>query len=109
MRHLPLLLLSPLLLVLLWLFWVYPKGGLGNRWRLLYNLVVTLLTVMACAWATTSFHAASSSPAAGVFGRQSGDIWNQVKPSLCGYGISIGVLGIAVAIRSILWRSRAVR
>jgi hypothetical protein len=101
MRYLPLVLLSPTLLVLIWLYWSFPRGvsSLGRR---LYDVMVIGMTVAACILANTYIDTAA--PALDAFGRQSGQIWGQVKPALCGYGIATALLGVGLLVRSLAWR-----
>lgn len=101
MRYLSLALLSPTLLVLIWLYWTFPKGA-ASWWRRVYDVVVVTVTLSACVFVAMQVDAAAVSTA-DAFGRQSGQIWSQVKPALCGYGVSTLLLGAGVLIRAALW------
>lgn len=105
MRYLSLVLLSPTLLVLIWLYWTFPKGA--TPWRRAYDVIVIGMTLSACVFVNLQIDSAVAVPGVDAFGRQSGQIWSQVKPALCGYGVSTLLLGAGLLIRSILWRGKA--
>jgi hypothetical protein len=107
MRYLPLVLLSPTLLVLIWLYWTFPKGRFA-RGRRLYDVMVIGVTLGACV-ITSMWIDDTAVSAADAFGRPSGQIWRQVKPALCGYGVSIALLAAGVLVRGLVWRQRSVR
>lgn len=103
MRYLSLALLSPTLLVLVWLYWTFPKDAFPRK-RRLYDLVVIGMTLGACVFTSMHIDATMVSPALDGFGRRSGQIWSQVKPALCGYGVAMALLGLGMLVRSLLWR-----
>lgn len=104
MRYLALMLLAPVLLILAWLYWCYPKS-LPRTWsRRLFDIVVLLLAVvLGVSMASLGFEAV---PAAELneFGRVSGGIWKQVLPALYGYGAFSAVLGLGLLGRFTLFR-----
>ena len=108
MRYLPLVLLGPTLLVLIWLYWTFPKGA-ASRWRRLYDVAVIGITLGACVVASVQIDASTVAPTADVFGRQSGQIWAQVKPALCGYGAATALLAVGLIVRSLVWRRGGAR
>jgi hypothetical protein len=103
MRYLPLALLSPTLLVLIWLYWMFPRGSfpLGRR---LYDVLVIAMTMAACVVTSIWIDESAGSSAVAAFGRPSGQIWSQVKPALCGYGASTLLLAVGVIVRGLVWR-----
>lgn len=105
MRYLPLLLLSPTWLVLVWLYWMYPRATRVTVARRLYDVTSICLTLWVCVGITRLTYQ-ETFVSMGAFGRQSGEIWHQVKPALCGYGASTALLGIGLLVRGLLWRSR---
>lgn len=108
MRYLPLVLLGPTLLVLIWLYWTFPKGAV-SRWRRLYDVAVIGITLCACVVTSMQIDAPTVAPAADAFGRHSGQIWAQVKPALCGYGAATVLLAVGLLIRSLVWRRGGAR
>lgn len=108
MRYLSLALLSPTLLVLVWLYWTFPKGAV-SRWRRLYDSAVIGITLGACVVTSMQIDASTVASTIDAFGRQSGQIWTQVKPALYGYGVATVLLGAGLLIRSLVWRRGSAR
>jgi len=107
MRYLSLALLSPTLLVLVWLYWTFPKGA-APWWRRVYDVAVIGATLGACVFVAMQIDETAAS-AADAFGRPSGQIWRQVKPALCGYGVATLLLGAGVLVRAVIWRRPVAR
>ena len=103
MPYLSFALLAPTWLVLVWLYWSFPKGPF-NRWRRLYDVVVVGLTLGACVFTGVHTEVTMMTSALAGFGRPSGQIWSQVKPALYGYGVATVLLGLGVLVRSFCWR-----
>ncbi len=104
MRYLAILLLAPWLLILGWAYWAYPKSLPRTRRRRLFDAAMLLVAAsLGARMALYGFDAVSVA-AAGQYGPQSGAIWKQVLPALCGYGAFVAVLVAALIVRSLLFR-----
>ena len=104
MRYLALMLLAPVLLILAWLYWCYPKS-LPCTWsrRLFDAMVLLLAAVLGVNMAMLGFEAVPATEL-NEFGRMSGAIWKQVLPALYGYGAFSAVLALGLLGRSVLFR-----
>lgn len=106
MQQLALLLLAPWLLVLVFLYWIWPRSLPRTRGRRLFDIAAVLA---ATALAATLIHIAQASYVAALvdeLGRRSGDIWPQVLAALYAYAGFVSVLGAAMLLRARIWRTR---
>jgi hypothetical protein len=103
MPYLSFALLAPTWLVLVWLYWSFPKGAF-SRWRRFYDVVVIGMTLGACIFIGMHVETSAMTSAADGFGRPSGQIWRQVKPALYGYGVATALLALGMLARGIFWR-----
>jgi len=106
MRHLAILLLAPLLLILAWAYFAYPKSLPRTLARRLFDTVALLLAALAVAAGVTWGFEGAHMPGTSPFGRYTGGIWQQVLPALYGYGACVGVLALAMGLRHLIWRRR---
>ncbi len=106
MRYLAILLLAPLLLILCWGYWAYPKSLPRTSGRRIFDAVALLLALIAAVqFAVLGFDTVEL-PAVDGFGRASGAIWQQVLPALYGYGAFAAVVVLAMLLRHVLWGRR---
>lgn len=106
MRFLSILLLAPWLLVLCWLYWIWPRSLPRTAGRRTFDLLVLLLAGLATAWAALAGFDSAVLPEPGEFGKVSGSIWQQVLPALWGYGAFAAVIVPAALLRQLFWGSR---
>ncbi|MEO9091658.1 MAG: hypothetical protein ABI247_15145 [Rhodanobacter sp.] len=106
MRYLSILLLTPWLLVLCWIYWAYPRSLLRTVSRRAFDVVVLLLAVITTTLAALAGFDSATLPEAGEFGPVSGAIWQQVLPALYGYAAFTAVLAPALWLRQRGWASR---
>lgn len=95
--NLALILFAPWFLIVGLLFWMYPRAPRPPA-RRAFDAGVLLLALMSSACAM-SWAFGSADPGAGA-------IWKQVLAAALGYGVFIGVLGIAVKLRGRCLRSQ---
>lgn len=105
MRFLSILLLAPWLLVLCWLYWIWPRSLPRTAGRRSFDLLVLLLAGLATAWAALAGFDSAVLPEPGEFGKVSGSIWQQVLPALWGYGAFTAVIVPAALLRQLFWGS----
>ncbi|WP_101925592.1 MULTISPECIES: hypothetical protein [Luteimonas] len=96
-ENLALLLFLPWFLILAVLFWVFPRQPRGVR-RMVYDLASLALSLVAFLLSIHWAHA--------VADRGHGTMWAQILATAVGYGVFLGVLGIAFALRGPVLRSR---
>ena len=106
MRYLAILLLAPLLLILCWGYWAYPKSLPRTSGRRLFDVAVLLLALIAAVRCAVLGFDTVELPAVDGFGRASGAIWQQVLPALYGYGAFAAVIVLALLLRHALWGRR---
>lgn len=106
MRYLAILLLAPWLLILCWVYWVYPKNLPRPPGRRIFDFAALLLAVIAAVQCALLGFGMVELPRVDQFGRASGGIWQQVLPALYGYGAFAAVLGLAMFLRHARWRPR---
>jgi hypothetical protein len=104
-RFLSILLLAPWLLVLCWLYWIWPRSLPRTAGRRTFDLLVLLLAGLATAWAALAGFDSAVLPEPGEFGKVSGSIWQQVLPALWGYGAFTAVIVPAALLRQLFWGS----
>jgi hypothetical protein len=104
-RFLSILLLAPWLLVLCWLYWIWPRSLPRTAGRRSFDLLVLLLAGLATAWAALAGFDSAVLPEPGEFGKVSGSIWQQVLPALWGYGAFTAVIVPAALLRQLFWGS----
>ncbi|RDJ00504.1 hypothetical protein DVT68_06850 [Dyella solisilvae] len=107
MRYLAIVLLLPWLLILAWAYWSYPKNLLRTPTRRAFDIAALLLAAFGAVQCANAAFDTASVPAVGQYGPQSGAIWQQVLPALCGYGACVLVLVLAMIVRQLVWRSHA--
>lgn len=107
MRYLALLLLAPLLLILGWAFWAYPKNLPRTRLRRCFDVAALLLAAFAAVECAGRAFDTATVPSVGQYGVASGAIWQQVLPALYGYGACVVVLVLALIVRQLVWRPSA--
>lgn len=106
MRYLAIILLAPWLLILAWAYWAYPKSLPRTRARRAFDLAALLVSAVAALQCAVIGFEAAGVPEVGEFGPASGAIWQQVLPALYGYGACVLVLGVAMWLRHLIWRTR---
>jgi len=106
MRYLAILLLAPLLLILCWGYWAYPKGLPRTAGRRVFDAAVLLLALIAAVQCAMLGFDTVELPTVDGFGRASGAIWQQVLPALYGYGAFAAVVVVAMLLRHLLWGRR---
>lgn len=106
MRYLAILLLAPLLLILCWGYWAYPKSLPRTSGRRIFDAVVLLLALIAAVQCAMLGFDTVELPVVDGFGRASGAIWQQVLPALYGYGAFAAVVVLAMLLRHALWGRR---
>ncbi|EIL97769.1 hypothetical protein RHOFW104T7_13985 [Rhodanobacter thiooxydans] len=106
MRYLAILLLAPLLLILCWGYWAYPKSLPRTSGRRIFDAAALLLALIAAVQCAVLGFDTVELPAVDGFGRASGAIWQQVLPALYGYGAFAAVVVLAMLLRHVLWGRR---
>jgi hypothetical protein len=104
MRYLALLLLAPVLVVLAWLYWSFPRRPSRRRTSRLFDATVLLLAVLLGAKLALLGFDTAPEPTVDEFGRATGDIWRQVLPALYGYGAFSATLALGLLGRLLLFR-----
>lgn len=107
MRYLALMLLAPWLIVLGWAYWAYPKSLPRGVARRGFDALALAAAVVVSIQAALMAYDAVELPAADQFGPKSGAIWQQVVPALYGYGAFVAVLAVALIVRHVIWKRRA--
>ncbi|CAM5632414.1 hypothetical protein [Rhodanobacter lindaniclasticus] len=106
MRYLSILLLAPWLLVLCWIYWIWPRSLPRTTGRRLFDVLALVLAGIATTLAALAGFDSAVVPELGEFGPVSGSIWQQVLPALWGYGAFAAVIVPAVLLRQWLWGRR---
>lgn len=101
------LLLSPWLLVLCFLYWWYPRDRPHSGTRRIFDVAMMVLSLVATA-AGAWFAQINRQPAlTDALGHRSGDIWPQVLAAVYAYSAFTLVMLVAIVLRHFLWRRRA--
>jgi hypothetical protein len=104
MRYLAILLLAPWLLVLVGLYWAYPKSIARTSTRRTFDVVaLAVVAFVTVEFAMLGFDQAAL-PGENDLGHMSGAIWQQVLPALYGYAAFSVALLLALLIRHLIWR-----
>ncbi|KZC19344.1 MULTISPECIES: hypothetical protein [Rhodanobacter] len=106
MRYLAILLLAPLLLILCWGYWAYPKSLPRTSGRRLFDVAALLLALITAVQCAMLGFDTVELPTVDGFGRASGAIWQQVLPALYGYGAFAAVIVLAMLLRHAWWGRR---
>lgn len=106
MRYLAVMLLAPLLLILCWGYWAFPKSLPRSASRRVFDVAALLLALVTAVQCALLGFDRVALPAVDEFGRASGAIWQQVLPALYGYGAFAVVLLLAMALRHVCWGRR---
>ncbi|UJJ59624.1 hypothetical protein [Rhodanobacter denitrificans] len=106
MRYLAILLLAPLLLILCWGYWAYPKSLPRTSGRRLFDVAALLLALITAVQCAMLGFDTVELPTIDGFGRASGAIWQQVLPALYGYGAFAAVIVLAMLLRHAWWGRR---
>ena len=103
MRYLALMLLAPLLLILCWGYWAYPRSLPRSASQRVFDVAALLLALVTAVQCALLGFDQAALPTVDGFGRASGAIWQQVLPALYGYGAFAAVLLLAMVLRHICW------
>lgn len=106
MRYLAILLLAPLLLILCWGYWAYPKSLPRTSGRRIFDVAALLLALITAVQCAMLGFDTVELPTVDGFGRASGAIWQQVLPALYGYGAFAAVIVLAMLLRHARWGRR---
>ncbi|AGG87692.1 hypothetical protein LRK24_16880 [Rhodanobacter denitrificans] len=106
MRYLAILLLAPLLLILCWGYWAYPKSLPRTSGRCIFDVAALLLALITAVQCAMLGFDTVELPTVDGFGRASGAIWQQVLPALYGYGAFAAVIVLAMLLRHAWWGRR---
>lgn len=101
---LPLLLLGPWLVLLGWLYWLFPRSLPRSGGRRLFDIAALLLAAFATWYLARVGFQAFDGVEVDQVGRHSGAIWQHVLPILYAYGGFSAVLLPAVVLRQRIWR-----
>ena len=95
--NLTLILFLPWFAILATLYWLFPRQPRGPA-RVLYDLATLALSVAAFLWSVYwSISIADTS-----YGR----LWPQILATAIGYGVFLAALGVAFAVRALVFRKR---
>lgn len=95
--NLTLILFLPWFAILGALYWLFPRQPRGAR-RVLYDLCSLGVAVAAFLWSVYWSLAVADT--------QYGKLWPQILATALGYGVFLGVLGLAFWLRHLLFRRR---
>jgi len=95
--NLTLILFLPWFLILVGLFWVYPRQPRG-LWRRLYDVAAVLLSLGAFV-ASLYWLQDIADPA-------HGRMWRHILATAAGYGVFLAAMLVAFVLRALLFRSR---
>ncbi len=96
--NLTLILFLPWFAILGTLYWLFPRRPRGVA-RMLYDLATLALSVAVFLW---SVHWSMANAAT-----QYGKLWPQILATALGYGVFLAALGLAFALRRVLFKPRA--
>ena len=97
-QNLTLILFLPWFGILGSLYWLFPRKPRGVA-RVLYDLVTLALSVVAFLWGVHWSIANADT--------QYGKLWPQILATALGYGVFLAALGLAFALRHVLFKRRA--
>ena len=95
--NLTLILFLPWFAILAALYWIFPRQPRGAA-RVLYDLATLALSVAAFLW---SVYWSLDNADTGY-----GKLWPQILATALGYGVFLAALGLAFALRHLLFRRR---
>ncbi|MGJ4730636.1 hypothetical protein [Luteimonas sp. SDU101] len=95
--NLTLILFLPWFAILAVLYWIFPRQPRGLA-RVLYDLATLALSVAAFLW---SVYWSLDNADTGY-----GKLWPQILATALGYGVFLAALGLAFALRHLLFRRR---
>ena|SRR5690349_15354546 len=95
--NLAMILFLPWFLILGALFWIYPRGPRGAA-RNLFDTLSLGLATLAGVWGTW-WSIGHADPGYG-------NLWKQILASTISYGMFLGVMVVAIAIRAVVLRPR---
>jgi len=95
--NLTLILFLPWFAILATLYWLFPRQP-RNAARVLYDIVTLVLSVAAFLWSVYW----SLDNADTAYGR----LWPQILATALGYGVFLAALGVAFAVRHLLFKRR---
>ena len=95
--NLTLILFLPWFAILAALYWIFPRQPRGAA-RVLYDLATLALSVAAFLW---SVYWSLDNADTGY-----GKLWPQILATALGYGVFLAALGLAFALRQLLFRRR---
>jgi hypothetical protein len=96
MRWLAIILFAPWFAILVWAYWVFPKSLPRTLARRGFDAAAIVLALGISAWVMLgSYHLSEGT---------GGAIWKQVAASTGIYGAFLGVLLIAVLVRTQVWK-----
>lgn len=95
--NLTLILFLPWFAILGTLYWLFPRRPRGIA-RALYDLATLALSVAAFLWSVHWSIANADT--------QYGKLWPQILATALGYGVFLGALGLAFALRRVLFGRR---
>ena len=96
--NLTLILFLPWFAILGVLYWLFPRKPRGVT-RVLYDLATLALSVAVFLWSVHWSMANADT--------QYGRLWPQILATALGYGVFLAALGLAFALRWVLFRRRA--
>lgn len=96
--NLTLILFLPWFAILGTLYWLFPRRPRGVA-RVLYDLATLALSVVVFLWSVHWSMANADT--------QYGKLWPQILATALGYGVFLAALGLAFALRWVLFRRRA--
>lgn len=100
-------LLAPWLLVLCFLYWVFPRAVPRTGARRLFDVAFILLSLLAAVGGALLAQHGQVPTATDALGHRAGDIWPEVLAALYAYGAFSVVLLAAVTLRALVWRGRS--
>ena len=100
------LLLAPWLLVLCFLYWMFPRSLPRSKTRRLFDVIFIVMSLMAALGAALLAEQGQQPALTDALGHRAGDIWPQVLAALYAYGAFSTVLATGTLLRAWLWRSR---
>lgn len=99
-------LLAPWLLVLCFLYWVFPRSLPRTGPRRAFDLACIVLSLLAAlGGALLAGHGQPPAPT-DALGHRAGDIWPEVLAALCAYAAFTVCLLAGLLIRAAVWRRK---
>ncbi len=100
-------LLAPWLLILCFLYWVFPRNLPRTRGRRVFDAAFIVIALLAAiGGALLAQHGQPPAPT-DALGHRSGDIWPQVLAALCAYAAFSACLLAGLIVRAALWRKHS--